>query len=686
MSLCLSIFSHLLHPHPHLSTSTTSTSTTSTPCRQYVEYVKNLRHIQVRGDGSATFELEVDLKDPSSRIFLYKIFMCYFNTLQDGVMIPFFDIAANTKHSLKTVGKKLVFSINNLMAEDAGLYQVDVEGVNLFSTDFKSKVPNVKFVVKIQEVTAQERENAVFECVLSHPLPRVKWIGKNSPLEDGDKYTITASEDKLIHSLLVKDCKQLDKGIYTAVAGIKSCSAWLIVQGTEAAHQSPGSTTHAARKTTAASGTDVDLSKVAEEQRLRLQEERERERMEAEAMKAQREAELLELNVASSSSAAGAGPAVADGLHPGVQFVSGLSDVDAILGGTAEIMCKVSSEDYPPRFDEEDLSVFSRPVVIKVGQNAVFKLPFEGQEPMKMQWFRDGEELLADANVKIERWADHSRLLLSRCQRKDAGEIKFRLRNDHGTTEVVSQLVVIDRPSIPQGPAEVLESSPAVIEFKWRPPKDDGGRPVVSYALERRQVGRNTWKKLADVPGGVPGYRDTDVDHGRKYCYQKTYAVKDVVESLEYEFRVAAVNSSGAGEFSNPSEFVFARDPKKPPGKVLDLKVTDRSYTHLSLSWGKPEAVAGLQDEAKGYHVELRPADSLEWCRCNATASILPSYSVKGLRAMEMYWVRVVATNEGGEGAAADLPTYVLVMPLPGESPEVLRSHMMMTICRRFLY
>ena len=42
----------------------------------------------------------------------------------------------------------------------------------------------------------------------------------------------------------------------------------------------------------------------------------------------------------------------------------------------------------------------------------------------------------------------------------------------------------------------------------------------------------------------------------------KTHAVKDVVESMEYEFRVAAVNQSGVGEFSNPSEFVFARDPK----------------------------------------------------------------------------------------------------------------------------
>lgn len=43
---------------------------------------------------------------------------------------------------------------------------------------------------------------------------------------------------------------------------------------------------------------------------------------------------------------------------------------------------------------------------------------------------------------------------------------------------------------------------------------------------------------------------------------EKKYAVKDVVEGIEYEFRVAAINISGAGEPSSPSEFVIARDPK----------------------------------------------------------------------------------------------------------------------------
>lgn len=92
-------------------------------------------------------------------------------------------------------------------------------------------VPAADFLVKIQEVKAVERQDAVFECLLSAPLSKISWLGKNAPLEQGEKYDITVSEDMLIHKLVVKDCMQVDKGIYTAVAGMKSCNAWLIVEG-----------------------------------------------------------------------------------------------------------------------------------------------------------------------------------------------------------------------------------------------------------------------------------------------------------------------------------------------------------------------------------------------------------------------------------------------------------------------
>uniref|UniRef100_A0A667WKD5 Immunoglobulin like and fibronectin type III domain containing 1, tandem duplicate 1 n=1 Tax=Myripristis murdjan TaxID=586833 RepID=A0A667WKD5_9TELE len=186
---------------------------------QFVEHISTLKHIEVNDNDCATIELDMDLKDPSSKIFLYK----------DGVMVPFTkELGEEQKHSLKQIGKKYVFTIKKLSSDDAGLYSVDVEGANVFSTDFK--VPEVDFAVKIREVKAEEREDALFQCVLTAPMNEIKWFGKNAPLSNDEKHEITASEDKLIHKLIVRDCLPLDAGIYAAVAGIKSCNAWLVVE------------------------------------------------------------------------------------------------------------------------------------------------------------------------------------------------------------------------------------------------------------------------------------------------------------------------------------------------------------------------------------------------------------------------------------------------------------------------
>ncbi|KAI1890624.1 hypothetical protein AGOR_G00155580, partial [Albula goreensis] len=196
-------------------------------------------------------------------------------------MVPY-SIDTDAKHNLKKIGRKYVFSIKDLTANDAGLYQVDVDDANVFSTDFK--IVPVEFIVKIQEVKAMEREDAVFECVLSHPFPKIVWVGKNLPLEKGEKYDITVSEDMLIHKLVVKDCMQVDKGIYTAIAGITSCSAWLMVQANDDRSMHGKK---AARKTTCAGAGGADLEKIAKEQQAKLQKERD----DAEAARRAKEAQ-----------------------------------------------------------------------------------------------------------------------------------------------------------------------------------------------------------------------------------------------------------------------------------------------------------------------------------------------------------------------------------------------------------
>lgn len=92
-------------------------------------------------------------------------------------------------------------------------------------------MPPVGFIAKIEDVKTFESEEAIFQCVLSIPLNRITWSNKDLTLEHGDKYEITVSEDKLIHTLKVKDCKLADTGAYYAIAGIASSSASLTVEG-----------------------------------------------------------------------------------------------------------------------------------------------------------------------------------------------------------------------------------------------------------------------------------------------------------------------------------------------------------------------------------------------------------------------------------------------------------------------
>ncbi len=81
--------------------------------------------------------------------------------------------------------------------------------------------------------------------------------------------------------------------------------------------------------------------------------------------------------------------------------------------------------------------------MVKHNQKAAFKIPFIGREPFKVQWYKDGEELMPDSHCKIEISEAESRLLLTKLQRKDTGEIKIKVKNEFGTVEAISNLVVL---------------------------------------------------------------------------------------------------------------------------------------------------------------------------------------------------------------------------------------------------
>ncbi|KFQ53629.1 Immunoglobulin-like and fibronectin type III domain-containing protein 1, partial [Nestor notabilis] len=403
----------------------------------------------------------------------------------------------------------------------------------------------------------------------------------------------------------------------------------------------------------------------------------------------------------------------------------------------------------PPQVDKVLLkNLTSVPTVAKAGQNVTIKIPFEGRLPIRAAWLKDKMELADDTRIRVDKTDTFTKLSISSSERKDAGDYKVRLKNDSGVLEINLKLVVFDKPQPPAGPIKIVESSANDITVQWKPPKDDGGKPVQSYIIERQQVGKNEWVTLGETPRSCTTFTTNKVEQDTSYHFRgRAEGTSDALESeevkavskatpgapnppeivsasrdtitiswkapqksgssrivgylvqkrkkgtmtwlpvnsvpiadkklemtnlkkgLQYEFRVAAVNAAGTGDASEPSQPVFARDSSKSPGQVQDLKVSSSDSSSITLTWKRPEANDG--SDVKGYEVEMRSSNNLDWTKCNALPIEMTTYTVKGLRAKERYFLRVRALNDSGPGEATELEAF-LGAALPVVPPRLL--------------
>ena len=79
--------------------------------------------------------------------------------------------------------------------------------------------------------------------------------------------------------------------------------------------------------------------------------------------------------------------------------------------------------------------------------------------------------------------------------------------------------------------------------MKWKAPKDNGGRPVTHFIVERRMVGKKSWIKIGEVDSKLTKFATNKVEEGKAY-----------------QFRILAVNSEGVSDPLETDE-VFAGNP-----------------------------------------------------------------------------------------------------------------------------
>ncbi|KFP90396.1 Immunoglobulin-like and fibronectin type III domain-containing protein 1, partial [Apaloderma vittatum] len=404
-------------------------------------------------------------------------------------------------------------------------------------------------------------------------------------------------------------------------------------------------------------------------------------------------------------------------------------------GGDIKTEASIFIED-PPQVDRVLLkNLTSVPTVAKAGQKVNIKIPFEGRLPIRATWLKDRMEVADDTRVRVDKTETFTMLTISSSERKDCGDYKVRLGNDSGVLEINIKLVVLDKPQPPAGPIKIVESSADNITIEWKPPKDDGGKPVQNYVVERLQVGKSDWVPLGETPRSCTTFTTNKVEQDASYYFRvravnaegasdaleseevkavgkaspgapdppeivsasrdtitiswkaprkagtsriagyivqkrkkgtvtwlpvnsvpvadKKLKITNLKKGLQYEFRVAAVNAAGVGDPSEPSQPVLAQDPAKSPGGVQDLKVSSSDSTSVTLTWKRPEVKDG--SDVKGYEVEMRSPNSLNWTKCNALPIEMTTYTVKGLQGKGTYFLRVRALYDSGPGEAVEL-------------------------------
>ena len=104
-------------------------------------------------------------------------------------------------------------------------------------------------------------------------------------------------------------------------------------------------------------------------------------------------------------------------------------------------------------------------------------------------------------------------------------------------------IFISDVPSAP-GKPDVTEVDSTLIGLHWSQPESDGGSPITSYIIEKRDKPTARWMRAT------------------KETVTKTdFTVTDLFEGKTYEFRVAATNKAGTGPFSEPSEPTTCKPP-----------------------------------------------------------------------------------------------------------------------------
>ncbi|XP_023254528.1 titin-like, partial [Seriola lalandi dorsalis] len=169
-----------------------------------------------------------------------------------------------------------------------------------------------------------------------------------------------------------------------------------------------------------------------------------------------------------------------------------------------------------------DLSAFRNGLEVIVPHPLTIRVPITGYPTPVAKWtFGEKELTTADERVSMVTKPTYTELTVTPSVRPDKGTYSLQLENDVSSVSGEIEVNVIACPSAPKD-FKVAEVTRHHVHMMWEAPEHDGGSPVTHYQIEKREVSRKTWAKVAT---GI-----LDLEH----------TVTDVIEGKEYLFSVTA--------------------------------------------------------------------------------------------------------------------------------------------------
>ncbi|XP_023931299.1 twitchin isoform X3 [Lingula anatina] len=288
-------------------------------------------------------------------------------------------------------------------------------------------------------------------------------------------------------------------------------------------------------------------------------------------------------------------------------------------------------------------------VTVKAGQPFKLDFPFTGFPKPVATWVHNDQEVDQDDSRVYAKVSDTDAVFeIGKAKREDTGLYKCTLKNPSGSDTGSVRVIVLDTPGKPEGPLTGSNIQADSLDLNWKPPLDDGGKPITNYVIEKRPVGSDKWTKVASsVPNSAT-----------------SWPVKNLETGVPYEFRVMAENEMGLSEPLLTDEGgITPKFPFNRPDAPGTPKCTGTTEDSISLSWSPPRNDGG--NPVKGYFVERKEPDSDKWVKCNINESPDTSMTVRGLTNGKKYEFRVCAVNKAGPSPWTETAEAIEARPPP---------------------